>query len=74
MAAPGDGGEIIIKGTSVEVEYNGDVYKPVPGTNKHRSPDKKITKVVVRDERDVVVYDSGDHPGGLKWTITATCM
>ena len=78
MAAPGNGGEIIIKGGSVELEYDGNTYTEDPGNpRKHKNANKKITQVVITDETDpsdpIVVYDSGDHPGGLKWEIKTTC-
>jgi hypothetical protein len=78
MADPGNGGEIIIKGGSVEVEYDGNTYVQDPtNPRKHQNPNKKITKVVITDltnpARPVVVYDSGDNPGGLKWEIRTTC-
>jgi hypothetical protein len=78
MADPGNGGEIIIKGGSVEVEYDGRTYTEDPADpRKHSNASKKITQVVIIDqtnpEAPVVVFDSEDHPGGLKWKITATC-
>ena len=74
MAEPGNGGEIIIKGGSVEVEYDGNTYTQDPADpRKHQNATKKITRIVVKDERDGVVYDSGDNPNGLKWEVKATC-
>jgi len=74
MAAPGDGGEIIIKGSSVKVVYNGGIYPQDPANpNEHKNAKNKITRVVITDDNDDVVFDSGDHPDGLKWEITAFC-
>ncbi len=78
MVPPGDGSEIIIKGGSVELEFDGNTYTQDPRNPlKHKNASKKITKVVITDETDpsdpIVVYDSGDHPSGLKWVISTTC-
>ena len=71
MSAPGNGGEIIIKGGSVEVEYDGSVYTQDPANpRKHRNGSKKITRVVITGD---ITFDSGDHPGGLQCEITTTC-
>ena len=71
MAAPGDGGEIIIKGGSVELDYDGAVYPPDPlDPKKHKNNAKKITKVVISGDID---FDSGEHANGIKCLITVTC-
>lgn len=71
MSAPGNGGEIIIKGGSVEVEYDGRVYAQDPANpRKHKNPSKKITRVVITGD---ISFDSGDRPGGLTCEIKATC-
>jgi hypothetical protein len=71
MAAPGDGNEIIIKGSSVEVEFDGVVYAKDPANpRKHKNANKKITRVVITGD---ITFDSGEHPGGLKCEITASC-
>jgi hypothetical protein len=78
MADPGNGGEIIIKGGSVEVEYDDKTYVGVPGEpRKHRAEDKKIIQVEITDEtnpaKPVLIFNSEEHLGGLKWKIKATC-
>lgn len=71
MAAPGDGGEIIIKGGSVELEYDGAVYPPDRSDpNKHKNGAKKITRVVITGD---ITFDSGERPSGIKCWITTTC-
>lgn len=71
MAAPANGTEIIIKGGSVEVEFDANTYPQDPSNGrKHRNPNKKITKVVITGD---IHFDSGDHPDGLKCEIRATC-
>jgi len=71
MSDPGDGGDIIIKGGSVDLEYDESVYQKDPGDPKsHKNANKKITRVVITGD---ISFDSGDHPGGLRCTITTTC-
>ena len=71
MAAPGDGGEIIIKGGSVELDYDGTVYPPDPlDPKKHKNNAKKITRVVITGD---ITFDSGEHPNGITCIITTTC-
>ena len=71
MAAPGDGGEIIIKGGSVELEYDGAVYRSDPSNpKKHKNDAKKITRVVITGD---ITFDSGERPSGIKCLITTTC-
>jgi hypothetical protein len=71
MSAPANGTEIIIKGGSVEVEFDGNTYTQDPANpRKHKNQNKKITRVVITGE---ISFDSGDVPSGLDCKITATC-
>jgi hypothetical protein len=71
MADPGNGGEIIIKGGSVEVDFDGSVYIKDPNDpRKHKNATKKITRVVITGD---IEFDSQDYPGGLRCEIKATC-
>jgi hypothetical protein len=71
MSNPGDGGDIIIKGGSVDLEYDESVYQKDPADPKsHKNSTRKITRVVITGD---ISYDSGDHPEGLRCTITTTC-
>lgn len=71
MSAPANGTEIIIKGGSVEVEFDPNTYPQDPGNGrKHGNPNKRITRVVITGD---IAFDSGDRPGGLKCEIKATC-
>jgi len=63
--------EIIIKGSSVHVQFNADGYTSEPG-GKHDNKNKRITKIVVVDENGNEKCNSGDTPSGLKWTVTVT--
>jgi hypothetical protein len=65
------GSDIIIKGSSVDLEFDGDVYLKDPSDpRKHKNNSKKITRVLITGD---VNYDSGDQPGGLKCTIRISC-
>jgi len=68
---PGDGGVIIIKGGSVDLDYDEGIYERDPThPRSHRNSSRKITRVVITGD---ISYDSGDHPAGLRCTITTTC-
>ena len=67
-----DGGDIIIKGGSVELTFSDSIYQKVstdPST--YRNPDRQITRVVVLDETGKIQLDSGASTG-LRWTITVS--
>lgn len=67
------GGEIIIKGGSVELSFDGSLYqKASADPNSHKHATRKITRVQVEDENGKPQYDSGTDGGGLKWTITVS--
>jgi hypothetical protein len=71
MSNPGDGGDIIIKGGSVDLEYDESIYEKDPADPKsHKNSTRKITRVVITGD---ISYDSGDHKDGLRCTITTTC-
>ena len=71
MAAPGDSSDIIIKGGSVDLEYDETEFpKDNADPKKHKNPNRKITKVVITGD---ITFNSGDHPNGLKCVITTTC-
>ena len=65
-----DGGDIIIRGGSVDLDYDDAVYPKESGNpRKHNAKDKKIRQITVTDNGKIL-YDSGDHPGGLGFTIS----
>jgi hypothetical protein len=67
------GTDIIIKGGSVEVSFNGTVYQKEPGDPKrHRNTDRRITRVRVEDENQQSLFDSDTNDEGLMWTITVS--
>ncbi len=66
-------GEIVIKGASVHLEFNGTIFKKdLDDPKKHDSPSRKITKIVVVDENGAEKYNSGENLGGLKWKVTVS--
>ena len=70
MSDPGDGGVIIIKGGSVDLEYDESVYVKDPSDPKsHKNANRRITRVLITGD---ISFDSGDNPQGLKCTITTT--
>lgn len=70
MAA--DGGDIIIRGGSVDLDYDDSVYPQDPGhPKKHQASGKKIRQITVTDiDNGKTLYDSGDHPDGLKYKVS----
>ena len=70
MPEGGGGGDIIIKGGSVEISFDGSLYlKETPDANTHKHQTRKITRVQVTDESGASKYDSGTDKNGLKWKI-----
>jgi hypothetical protein len=68
---PGEGGDIIIKGGSVDLFYNEDVYgRDSSDPQRHTNADQKITRVVITGD---ISFDSGDYPEGLHCTIKTIC-
>ena len=68
------GSDIIIKGGSVHLSYDEATYpKDTADPKSHKNSNKKINRVVVAREDGGTEYDSGDHPEGLRFTITTYC-
>ncbi|MGH9872072.1 MAG: hypothetical protein ACRD9S_06350 [Pyrinomonadaceae bacterium] len=66
------GGEIIIKGGSVEVTFDGSVYiKDQLDPSKHKAANRKITRIQVLDGGGGSLLDE-DNKDGLPWTITVS--
>jgi len=67
----GDGsGDIIVKSESVDILFDDTIYKKNQGDPKqHGNPNRKITQIQIFDDKGGSVFDSGDHQGGLKWTV-----
>lgn len=67
-----NGGDIIIKGGSVDIRYDDSLYRK-EGEWGHINYDKRMTRITVVDDNGKTVYDSDDNDGGLKWEIRAHC-
>jgi hypothetical protein len=71
MSNPGDGGDIIIKGGSVELDYDETIYQRDPlDPRLHKNATRKLTRVVIDGD---ISYDSGENKEGFTCTITTTC-
>lgn len=64
------GNDIIIKGGSVELQFDETLYSKT-GDPKVRKSSKNITQVVISGGG--LTFDSGVHPEGLKCTIKVVC-
>ena len=66
-----DGNDIVIKGSSVDLEFDTDVYKPEKGNKKKfYNSAKKILSVEIQDEDGNVVPQV---PANGKCTVTIRC-
>jgi len=67
------GGEIIIKGGSVEVNFDDSLYlKEQLDPNKHKNANRMITRVQVQDASGRSLLDEADDKDGLQWLITVS--
>jgi hypothetical protein len=67
-----NGSDIIIKGGSVNIQYDDSIYLK-EGSWNHINLDKTLTRITIVDENGRSIYDSGENPAGLKWEIRAYC-
>ncbi len=69
------GSDIIIKGGSVELTYDPTTYTTDPGIDPKtwKNSNKKMIQILITDDNDETVYDSGEQQQGLKYTIRARC-
>lgn len=64
-------GEIVVKGGSVQVTFDGTLYQKDSGDPLvHKHEDRKIVRVKVEDENGLSRFDTDVNEDGLKWTIT----
>jgi hypothetical protein len=68
-----NGHDIIIKGGSVDIDFDDELYARQGNSRSHRSPNNKIIRITVVDDAGSTQYDSGENQGGLKWEIKAHC-
>jgi hypothetical protein len=63
-------GDIIIKGGSVEVQFDDGLYPKDPkDPSSHKNENRKITRIVISGD---VSFDSGVHPEGLRCEVKAS--
>lgn len=68
------GGDIIIKGGSVQLLFDRTLYQSDPSDmSRHSSASMEIRRIRVVDEKGDSVFDSGDHTEALKWKIEVSC-
>jgi hypothetical protein len=65
--------DIIIKGGSVELKFDDTVYVKDHSDGKFKHRDRKVIRVLITDESGAIHFDSGDHPAGLRWTVSVVC-
>lgn len=68
-----NGSDIIIKGGSVDIDYDESLYPKEGNSRSHKNHDKRIVRITVVDEAGQTQYDSGEKEGTLKWEIKAHC-
>jgi hypothetical protein len=62
-------GEIIIKGGSVELNFDDGIYQRVPNDpGAYRNQNRQITRVLVEDQEGKIQLDSSESVG--QWRIT----
>jgi hypothetical protein len=66
-----NGSDIIIKGGSVDLNYDESIYqKDSKDPRSHGNKNKKITRVLITGD---INYDSEDHPDGVVCDIRISC-
>jgi hypothetical protein len=65
-----DGGEIVIKGGSVEITFNADEFVKDTNDHKlHRHDGLKMINITVEDESGKELWSSETNEGGLKHRV-----
>ncbi|MFN2498160.1 MAG: hypothetical protein ABR557_03645 [Pyrinomonadaceae bacterium] len=70
-----NGSDIIIKGGSVDIDFDDDKYPKEPShPRNHKGADQTITRVTVEDENYAVQYDSETaNADPTRWTVHVYC-
>ena len=70
-----NGGDIIIKGGSVDIDFDDNVYqKEVNKPRNHKADDQAITRVTVEDGAGSSKYDSSVEGANTSaWKVTVYC-
>jgi len=63
-----EGGDIIIKGGSVELVFAESLYSKTAVPGAYGCAGRKITRIVITGDID---FDSGNHPEGLRCEVRA---
>jgi hypothetical protein len=69
-----NGGDIIIKGGSVDIDFDNAYYPSEPGRRGHKNDKQTIARVTVDDGGGTSKYDSDDEGADTSaWKITVHC-
>lgn len=70
-----NGADIIIKGSSVDIDFDDDKYPKEAGKPRnHKAADQTITRVTLEDGNNNMQYDSNtDAADPSRWTIHVYC-
>ncbi len=71
-----NGGDIIIKGGSVDIDFDDNIYqKEVNKPRKHEARDQAIMRIVVEDGGGSSKYDSNNEGGAntRDWKVSVYC-
>ncbi len=70
-----NGADIIIKGSSVDIDFDDAKYPKEPGKPRnHKASEHTITRVTVEDGNSTVKYDSDSEAADPSlWTIHVYC-
>ena len=64
-----NGGDIIIKGGSVDINFDDAVYPP-GNSGSHANQGMRMQRILVTDEQNQTKYDSGQSGAVARWTVT----
>jgi hypothetical protein len=69
-----NGGDIIIKGSSVDIDYDNNYYPTEAGKRSHKNDKQTITRITVADDGNTMRYDSDKDGADVStWKITVHC-
>jgi len=69
-----NGGDIIIRGGSVDIDFDNVFYPSETGKRSHKNDKQTITQVTVEDQNGTSKYDSAkDGADASTWTIRVYC-
>jgi hypothetical protein len=69
-----NGGDIIIKGSSVDIDYDNNYYPTETGKRSHKNDKQTITRITLDDGASNTKYDSDTEGADVShWNITVHC-